>query len=241
MVFGSAGRVSSMFLGRPVITNSGPSIHLHRKRTCKSPACLLKERHRFTMQNGPGFQGLSLFFYVVVSLGFSHELKCFWRCYCDWGQHLYVFWSSVSLVLGVSALNFTCPPALEEHDSLTSHDGATTALTAGFLFDLNLETSIPDTYRPPPAPLPYDVVLGHPQSIDSESLRETISGSSFETLATCEDPEESDFKTQSGSLPPSPKKFELPRSNETNISIMEEEDVCPICLEGAVFSAFHGN
>ena len=127
-----------------------------------------------------------------------------------------------------------CPPILEEHESLTSHAGAVSALTAEFLVDFGLDASTPDTYRAPPAPLPYDLVLGCPQSIESKSARETISGSSFETLTTCEDLEESDCKAQANSLCVSPRKLEVPNLNEPNVSVGEEEDVCPICLEGAL-------
>jgi hypothetical protein len=127
-----------------------------------------------------------------------------------------------------------CPPILEEHESLTSHAGAVSALTAEFLVDFGLDASTPDTYRAPPAPLPYDLVLGCPQSIESKSARETISGSSFETLTTCEDLEESDCKAQANSLCVSPRKLEVPNLNEPNVTVGEEEDVCPICLEGAL-------
>lgn len=125
---------------------------------------------------------------------------------------------------------YYCPP-LEDRESLTSHDGATSALTAGFLVDVNLETSIPDAYRPPPVPLPYDMVFGHPQSTDSDSVRGTINGSSFGTLTTHDNLDESDLKTQTSSLFASPKKIELSRLSEPNVSPMEEEDCCPICLE----------
>ena len=127
-----------------------------------------------------------------------------------------------------------CPPTLEERESLTSNDGTAASLTAGLL--LNLEATTPDTYQPPPAPLPYDMVLGGPASTDSESGRETISGSSFETLITCEDLEESDCKAQDNSAPMSPRKPELLKSNESHALVTEEEDVCPICLEGRVAS-----
>ncbi|KAJ4837399.1 hypothetical protein Tsubulata_042693 [Turnera subulata] len=130
----------------------------------------------------------------------------------------------------ICTIPLQCPPALEEHGSLTSNNGAASAFSAGLLVDLDLNTSTPDTYRPPPAPLPYDVVLGCPQSTDSESVRETISRSSFGTLATCEDLEESDCKTQDSSLVMSPKK-EISKSTEPLVSTTEEEDSCPICLE----------
>ncbi|MBA0821902.1 hypothetical protein Goarm_018734, partial [Gossypium armourianum] len=106
-------------------------------------------------------------------------------------------------------------------------------MAARFLVNLDLE--VPDTFRPPPAPLPYDVVLGCPQSTDSESFRETLSRGSFETLPTCEDLEESDCKTQSGLLL-SPRKSEVSKLTESKESMAEEEDACPICLEGNVIS-----
>uniref|UniRef100_A0A6N2MUK5 RING-type E3 ubiquitin transferase n=1 Tax=Salix viminalis TaxID=40686 RepID=A0A6N2MUK5_SALVM len=127
---------------------------------------------------------------------------------------------------------YYCPPALEGHGPLTSHNSAASAFTAGLLVELHLNTSTPDTFRPPPAPLPYDVVLGCPQSPDSESVQETISHSSFGTLATCEDLDELDCKTQPGSLLVSPRKSEVTKLHETVASTTEEEDACPICLEG---------
>ncbi|GLT79692.1 hypothetical protein SLA2020_511720 [Shorea laevis] len=124
---------------------------------------------------------------------------------------------------------YYCPPALEEREALRSHDVSASTLAAGILVNLNLE--IPDTYRAPPAPLPYDMVLGCPQSTDSESFKETASGGSFETLPVCEDLEESDCKTQANSLVLSPRKFEISKLNEPKVSKTEEEDACPICLE----------
>jgi len=52
----------------------------------------------------------------------------------------------------------------EEHEPLSSaFDGAspTSAIVA---VDTNLDTSTLDTYRAPPAPLPYDVVLAVPDN-----------------------------------------------------------------------------
>ncbi|KAJ8900637.1 hypothetical protein K2173_025414 [Erythroxylum novogranatense] len=125
---------------------------------------------------------------------------------------------------------YYCPSALEEHASLTSHGGAASAFTAGLLVELNLNTATPDTFRPPPAPLPYELVPRCPPSTDSETVKDTISGSSFETLAT-EGLVESDLKTQAGSLLASPKKSKTSKQNEVVMSATEEEDACPICLE----------
>ncbi|KAF8379549.1 hypothetical protein HHK36_028989 [Tetracentron sinense] len=142
------------------------------------------------------------------------------------------------------------PPGLEERVPLSSHHGAASTLSTGFLVDTNLETSIPDTYQPPPAPMPYDVDLGRPQTppgtlenhgsksdaavrtTDSESIRETITGSNFETLATCEGLKESDCKSQTDLVLTSPKEseIELSKSSEPVVSATEE-DVCPTCLE----------
>ncbi|GFY92519.1 RING/U-box superfamily protein [Actinidia rufa] len=109
-------------------------------------------------------------------------------------------------------------------------------LTAGFLVDMNLDMSTPDTYRPPPAPIPYDVVLGRSHSTDSESLGETFNGSDFENLSTCVDGTEYDCTADNGILVSSPKKFEFEviKSNDLKVSVTEEEDVCPTCLEGAI-------
>ncbi|KAM1707620.1 hypothetical protein ACFX13_000756 [Malus domestica] len=121
-----------------------------------------------------------------------------------------------------------CPPVLEEQESLRSHDVTASAISAGLLVCWDLESSIPDTYRPPPPPLPYNMVFG---STDSDSARETISCSSFDTSATCGDLGESDCKVQEGSLDISPKKLGLSKSNEPHGLEKEDEDVCPICLE----------
>ncbi|CAB4270045.1 unnamed protein product [Prunus armeniaca] len=137
-------------------------------------------------------------------------------------------------------ISMSCPPVLEEQESLRSHDVAASALSAGLLVHWDLEASTPDTYRPPPPPLPYDMVFGCSRSTDSDSVRETISCSSFDTSATCGDLGESDCKVQESSLNTSPKKLELSQSNEPHVLAKEDEDVCPICLEGAVPSVAQG-
>ncbi|XP_030489968.1 probable E3 ubiquitin-protein ligase RHB1A isoform X2 [Cannabis sativa] len=124
------------------------------------------------------------------------------------------------------------PPPLEEQDSLASHNGLQSEITAGLLVHLDLDTSTPDTYHPPPAPLPYDLVFGCPVSTDSESSKEeTISCSSFKTSATCVDLEDADCKANANSLDVSSKMLELSKPQDLNILPKEEEDACPICLE----------
>lgn len=102
--------------------------------------------------------------------------------------------------------------ASDEHPSMASRDGVSTVFSSGLLLDLNLNMSIPDTYRSPPAPLPYDVVLGSPVDL-----------------------KEAKCKAQLGFLPPSPKKSDLECLNPNPLPVSattDEEDVCPTCLEG---------
>ncbi|KAF4386684.1 hypothetical protein F8388_006639, partial [Cannabis sativa] len=132
-------------------------------------------------------------------------------------------------------ITMSYPPPLEEQDSLASHNGLQSEITAGLLVHLDLDTSTPDTYHPPPAPLPYDLVFGCPVSTDSESSKEeTISCSSFKTSATCVDLEDGDYKANANSLDVSSKMLELSKPQDLNILPKEEEDACPICLEGAI-------
>lgn len=147
-----------------------------------------------------------------------------------------------------------CPQALEERQPLSTSIGASSALSTGLLVDTNLDTSTPDTYQSPPAPMPYDTDLGRPptppgstlgnsenkidgatRTPDSESLGGTISGSAFETCS----PKEMDCKNQADSVPPSPKKSDEPAKLSNLIgSPTEEEDVCPTCFEGKVIPIF---
>ncbi|KAL4592556.1 hypothetical protein LXL04_005556 [Taraxacum kok-saghyz] len=80
------------------------------------------------------------------------------------------------------------PIASEERQPLSSNSGAVSALSTGLLVDTNLETSIPDTYRPPPTPIPYDVNVNvdHPRSplnnreasvgVDEITISNSVSG-----------------------------------------------------------------
>jgi len=53
---------------------------------------------------------------------------------------------------------------LEEHEPLSSAFDGSSPASAIVAVDTNLDTSTPDTYRAPPAPLPYDVVLAVPDN-----------------------------------------------------------------------------
>ncbi|KAL3818039.1 hypothetical protein ACJIZ3_003944 [Penstemon smallii] len=58
-------------------------------------------------------------------------------------------------------LNIATYPVSEEREPLSSHHTTVSALSTGLLVDTNLDTTVPDTYRPPPAPIPYETYVGH--------------------------------------------------------------------------------
>lgn len=109
---------------------------------------------------------------------------------------------------------------------------------------------MPDAYRPPPTPMPFDALLG-PQtpsvapihssksneaveSTNVDSGQETVAANTRETCTKSEDTKELDCKAQSDTEIESPKELEVELSKpvEPILSTKEEEDVCPTCLEG---------
>ena len=73
--------------------------------------------------------------------------------------------SSKGTELNGTPAYYYCSRASKEHELLSFHHGTASTLSTGLLVDTNLGTSPSDTYRPPPAPIPYDVDLGHPQTL----------------------------------------------------------------------------
>ncbi|XP_075477268.1 putative E3 ubiquitin-protein ligase RHB1A isoform X2 [Primulina tabacum] len=123
------------------------------------------------------------------------------------------------------------PRGSEEHDSLTSHDGMATVRASALLIDVNLNMSTPDTYRSPPAPLPYDLVYGRPESTDPESGEVTLSARTLEKPGCIVFKEANSLK-ESEILSVSPKKVDLEflKSEPLTVST-DEDDTCPTCLE----------
>ncbi|KAF7828251.1 putative E3 ubiquitin-protein ligase RHB1A isoform X1 [Senna tora] len=150
-----------------------------------------------------------------------------------------------------AAFSLQYPRASEEHVPLSSHQGSASAFPGGLLVDTNLDTSSPDTYRPPPAPIPYSVTLvvtppsAHEISDDKanaslhssnpNSVQETVTSDNRGTSAKLEQLKESECKDQGDLELDSAKdsEIELKKLAEP-IGLAEEEDVCPICLEGDV-------
>ena len=135
---------------------------------------------------------------------------------------------------------------------LSSHHNPASTLSTGLLVDTNLDTSSPDTYRPPPAPVPYDVTPGRPhsppvaqeicvdkngavaQTTNSDLVQEAAGGNVQDPSPKCEDLKESDCKAQNVFEVDATKELEveLSKSVESVVLTAEEEDGCPICLEG---------
>ncbi|KAK7358595.1 hypothetical protein VNO77_00529 [Canavalia gladiata] len=135
------------------------------------------------------------------------------------------------------------PRASEEHVPLSSHQGAASAFSGRLLVDTNLDTSSPDTYRPPPPPIPFNVTFDATQtptaaqeihcdknntslnSTNSNPIQEPITGDN-EELKESESKVQTDLELDSAK----DSEIELPKLGEP-INLVEEEDSCPICLE----------
>ncbi|XP_073130490.1 probable E3 ubiquitin-protein ligase RHB1A [Henckelia pumila] len=142
-------------------------------------------------------------------------------------------------------------PVSEEHEPLSSHHATISALSTGLLVDTNLDTAVPDTYRPPPAPLPYETNVGYPPtpSIDQQSSgnknetalqsTNTVGDNNSDSILDAKLKNlESDEKMETHIDLTASKEMEDNNSDELKKSsepfvppLQEEEDVCPTCLE----------
>ncbi|KAK4389264.1 putative E3 ubiquitin-protein ligase RHB1A [Sesamum angolense] len=141
----------------------------------------------------------------------------------------------------------------EERQPLSSHHATVSALSAGLLVDTNLDTSVPDTYRPPPAPIPYETYAGRPptpsgnresignktevvlQTTSTESVEDPNSGSTLEAKVKNLDSDETaeiNIELAASKEPVDEKSGELKKSIDPVVPpLQDEEDVCPTCLE----------
>ncbi|KAL3498876.1 hypothetical protein ACH5RR_041608 [Cinchona calisaya] len=144
------------------------------------------------------------------------------------------------------------PTAAEEHQPLSAHHGTVPALFSGLLVDTNLDTSIPETYRPPPAPVPYDTYVGRPRSLlgnresrgdknevvqpTEQPVEETNSGGTQgPTVKVVESDGDAHHNVELTTVKEVEedleKSGEIKKPSEPILSLLEEEDVCPTCLE----------
>lgn len=141
----------------------------------------------------------------------------------------------------------------EEHEPLSSPHATTSVLSTGLLVDTNLDTSVPDTYRPPPAPIPYERYVGRPptpsgnletsRNRNQVALQATNSGEDVDSSSTFEtkvknlkstEKEETNIEMTASKEVEDEKSDKVKKIDEPIIPIApDEEDVCPICLEGA--------
>ncbi|KAL4347485.1 hypothetical protein GQ457_17G022300 [Hibiscus cannabinus] len=125
------------------------------------------------------------------------------------------------------------------HVPLSSHNATASALSSGLLVDTNLEVSVPDAYQPPPAPVPFDAAVGHPQTgsaaqgIHNSKRDEAVAASTRKTSIKFDDAKELNCKAQATTENESSKglEVELSKPVEPIVSTKEEEDCCPTCLE----------
>lgn len=154
--------------------------------------------------------------------------------------------ASKETVLSAAPAYYYYPRASEEHVPLSSQPGAPSG--GRLLVDTNLDTSSPDTYRPPPAPLPFNLTSGVTQtapvtqeiscdknntsslSTNSNSVQEP-SGDNHGTSPKSEELKESECKGQTDIEQDTAKDSEIELSKLGEPINLVEEDTCPICLE----------
>ncbi|XP_073029961.1 probable E3 ubiquitin-protein ligase RHB1A isoform X2 [Primulina eburnea] len=118
-------------------------------------------------------------------------------------------------------------PVSEEHEPLSPHISTVTTLSTGILVDTNLDTSVPDTYRSPPAPLPFGPPPAPPSNQEIPGNKVAVALKTTNTIVV----EDTNLETKLKSLN-SDGKAELKKSVEPFVpSLQDEEDVCPTCLE----------
>lgn len=134
----------------------------------------------------------------------------------------------------------------EEHEPLSANLGPASSFSTGVLVDTNLDMSSPDTYRPPPAPLPYDANIMHARSPpinqdvggnkEDAATGTTDGGNSIEAFE--KDLKNTELQEKSESvLISEEKEIQLEKSGDLKKSVdplfekLEEEDCCPTCLE----------
>lgn len=161
---------------------------------------------------------------------------------------------------------------VEDRDMSSPMQGVSTSTASGLLGGNNLDTSLPETFRAPPRPLPYDTDprylralrdglisrrdksgMSHLHTGETEPLRRISlhgpDGGGGEALTPLQrrnggNGGGSDHNEELGQgyKPDSPGK-RLPSSKgfarvESTMSLAEDEDMCPTCLDGHFLNSF---
>lgn len=129
---------------------------------------------------------------------------------------------------------YYCPPPLEQSETSSPHNGP---FPGRLHIDVNLDMSIPDTYRSPPTPIPFDVVLGIPQSTNNAPDDQSFCDLAYQKPIPIPIPvnvKELDREAEGGTpFVESTKNVDVgfQISKGFDASKVEEEDVCPTCFE----------
>ncbi|MCE5166091.1 hypothetical protein HAX54_014668 [Datura stramonium] len=165
--------------------------------------------------------------------------------------------ASKSVELNGSPSFYRYPTVPEEREPLSSHHVTPAAFSTALLVDTNLDTSSPDTYRPPPMPMPYETYVGRPRTppgnpdgIKNEAAVQEINietggalNSADAAEAADKDSKESEGnKDSEGNVQTDTQldaikevEDELEKSEElkkSNVAVLfPPQEECPICLE----------
>ncbi|KAL4567061.1 hypothetical protein LXL04_022632 [Taraxacum kok-saghyz] len=122
---------------------------------------------------------------------------------------------------------YYCPPPLEQSESSTPQNSPFSTRPH---IDVDLDMSIPDTFRSPPTPIPFDVVLGIPHSTNTTGPHKPIPIPIPIPVNVKELDREAEGDTH---IVESMKKDDVGIyiSKGLDGSKVEEEDVCPTCFE----------
>ncbi|KAJ4832987.1 hypothetical protein Tsubulata_021063 [Turnera subulata] len=169
--------------------------------------------------------------------------------------------SSKAAALDAAPTYYYYPRASDEHVPLSTRGGGGVAVSpAALLVDTNLDTSVPDAYRPPPIPMPFDVVRpetprrgggggqeirGGKNGAGAAPAADVVNSGSVEGTGgdaaaaagareKCGDVKGSDCEVEIDSEFGLGEDLELKKPVEAFVPL-EEEDSCPICLEGNPF------
>ncbi|KHG06917.1 hypothetical protein F383_00790 [Gossypium arboreum] len=158
---------------------------------------LLSPTKRRIGENAPNY--ICFEWITKITVGYGRLLLFFPETSSAW---------DTCILLSKGKTKLECPPALEENESLTPHRGSASAMTAVLV---NLDLEVPDTFRAPPAPLPYDVLI-------SDGLSMVLGHAEYDA----ENPKLS-------------TKCEHHFHLSCILEWMERSDTCPICAQEMIF------
>lgn len=137
---------------------------------------------------------------------------------------------------------YYCPQTLEEREPILFTNVPSSAISPALFVDTNLDLSVPDSYQAPPAPVPYDADLAGSHTVPRNigncgtkvcPMQLTGSGSAAEAVTHDRNLNSSECKNEVFSEKDTLEAAadEPSKLREPDVLVIEEEDVCPTCLE----------